>query len=48
MDEWTDKNGDLYRLDPDAPEGVIRYLLVKKAKAPAKKKQSKSKKESKE
>lgn len=32
MDEWTDKNGDLYRLDPDAPEGVVRYLLVEKAK----------------
>lgn len=47
MDEWTDKNGDLYRLDADAPEGVVRYLLVKKAKAPAKKK-SNSKKEKKE
>lgn len=47
MDEWTDKNGDLYRLDADAPEGVVRYLLVKKAKAPAKK-NSKSKKENKE
>ncbi len=48
MEEWTDKNGDLYRLDPDAPEGVVRYLLVKtkKAKAPAKKR--KSKKESEE
>ena len=30
------KNGDVYRLDADAPEGVVRYLLVKKAKAPAK------------
>lgn len=47
MDEWTDKNGDLYRLDPDAPEGVVRYLLVEKAK-PKKKSKSKSKKESKE
>ncbi|MDA7548551.1 hypothetical protein N8748_00610 [bacterium] len=50
MDEWTDKNGDVYRLDADAPEGVVRYLLVKKvkapakAKAPAKKSKSKSKK----
>jgi len=46
MDEWTDKNGDLYRLDADAPAGVVRYLLVKKEKAPAKKKSSsKEKKE---
>ena len=36
MDEWTDKHGDVYRLDADAHEGVVRYLLVKKAKAPAK------------
>lgn len=46
MKEWTNKNGDLYRLDPDAPEGVVRYLLVEKKKAPAKK--SKAKKEKKE
>ena len=32
MDEWTDKNGDVYKLDPDAPEGVVRYNLVEKAK----------------
>ena len=32
MEEWTDKNGDVYRLDKDAPEGVVRYLLVEKAK----------------
>lgn len=46
MNEWTDKNGDLYRLDPDAPEGVVRYLLIEKAK-PAKKKSSRAKKEKK-
>lgn len=45
MDEWTDKNGDLYRLDADAPAGVVRYLLVKKAKAPAKKSSKKENKE---
>ena len=32
IEEWTDKNGDVYRLDPDAPEGVVRYNLVEKAK----------------
>ena len=32
MDEWTDKNGDVYKLDPDAPEGVVRYNLFEKAK----------------
>ena len=32
IEEWTDKNGDVYRLDKDAPEGVVRYLLVEKAK----------------
>ena len=31
IEEWTDKNGDVYRLDPDAPEGVVRYNLVEKA-----------------
>ena len=30
--DWTDKNGDTYTLDPDAPEGVVRYVLSKKAK----------------
>ncbi len=32
IEEWTDKNGDVYRLDPDAPEGVVRYNLAEKAK----------------
>ena len=36
MDEWTDKNGDVYKLDTDAPEGVVRYLLSSKAKKPKK------------
>jgi len=30
MDEWTDKNGDLYRLIPDSNPPA--YELVKKAK----------------
>jgi|TARA_R110001592_G_scaffold27782_2_gene103052 hypothetical protein len=43
MDEWTDKNGDVYKLDTDAPEGVVRYLLsskAKKAKKPSTKKKA--------
>jgi|TARA_R100001463_G_scaffold80099_3_gene134527 hypothetical protein len=43
VEEWTDKNGDIYRWDADSN----RYLLQKKAKAPAKKKTSKAKKEKK-
>ncbi len=35
--DWTDKNGDTYTLDPDAPEGVVRYVLSKKAKKATKK-----------
>lgn len=38
MDEWTDKNGDLYRRVPDSPDHAPRYELVKKAKKPAAKK----------
>jgi len=44
MDEWTDENGDVYRLDSDAPEGVVRYLLVKKAKPAKKSRKSKKSK----
>ncbi len=43
IEEWTDKNGDLRRWD----EKAKGYVLVKKAKAPAKKKNSKAKKEKK-
>ena len=37
MHEWTDKNGDIYTLDTAAPEGVVRYILSKKAKKTTKK-----------
>ena len=43
MDEWVNKNGDVYKLDTDAPEGVLRYLLsskAKKAKKPSTKKKA--------
>ena len=42
IEEWKDKNGDLRRWD----EKAKGYVLVKKAKAPAKK--SRAKKEKKE
>lgn len=32
-ESWTDKNGDVYVLDANAPEGVVRYVLQKKSKA---------------
>jgi len=51
MDEWTNKDGTVYRLDSDAPEGVVRYLAVEgtgpskpKAKAKAKRKAKKKSK----
>ncbi len=34
IEEWTDKNGDVYRWNAESN----RYLLQKKEKAPAKKK----------
>lgn len=43
VDEWVDKNGDIYGLDPDAPEGVVRYIIIKKAEKEVKKSNSKKK-----
>jgi|TARA_Y100000015_G_C2359996_1_gene74743 hypothetical protein len=37
IEEWTDKNGDLYRWDKEAQ----RYVLVKKTKTSAKKSKAK-------
>ena len=31
-ESWTDKNGDVYVLDVDAPEGVVRYVKEKQSK----------------
>jgi hypothetical protein len=42
MDEWTDKNGDVYKLDTEAPEGVVRYVLAKAAKKSKAKKSGKN------
>ena len=41
IEEWTDKNGDIYRWD----EETKRYLVVKKAKTASKSKSKSKKKE---
>jgi len=46
MEEWTDKNGDVYRLVEGSEPA--RYELVKKAKKPAAKRSSKKKTEASE
>ncbi len=41
IEEWTDKNGDVYRWD----EKIKRYLVAKKAKTASKSKSKSKKKE---
>jgi hypothetical protein len=43
VDEWTDKNGDVYRRVEGSPDHAPVYEVVSKAKKSSKKKASKKK-----
>ena len=45
MDEWTDKNGDVYQRVEGSPDHAPVYEVVSKAKKAAKKSRASKKKE---